>query len=117
MNLSNLLSISLISSNGNEIEIETDEKNSIEFFIGRDRNLENSPKILGNISEVESEFNLHLINLNQINENVTISIHFEIFPFDPSLGYMFIYKFDQIPQLNSFIQNLDNWTIFCPNSK
>ena len=30
-----------------------------------------------------------------------------------NLSYLFIYKFDQLPQLNSSIHLIDGWTIFC----
>ncbi|CAF4397681.1 unnamed protein product, partial [Adineta steineri] len=31
-----------------------------------------------------------------------------------SLAYLFIYKFDQTPLLNSSINLIDGWTLFCP---
>jgi hypothetical protein len=52
-------------------------------------------------------FNLHYINITTI---LTISVHFEIRPLNTTLAYLFIYKFDQIPQLNQS----DGWTLFCP---
>ncbi|CAF3435136.1 unnamed protein product, partial [Rotaria sp. Silwood2] len=43
-----------------------------------------------------------------------MSVHFEIQPLDRSLGYMFIYKFNGTPHLNSSKINIDGWSLFCP---
>ena len=61
-------------------------------------------------------FNLHHINLIQTN-NLTVSVHIEMQPLNLSLGYLFIYRFDQSPQLNSSINHIDGWSLFCPSSK
>ncbi|CAF1681875.1 unnamed protein product, partial [Adineta ricciae] len=42
--------------------------------------------------------------------------HFEIHPLNTSLAYLFIYKFDQSPQLNSSINLIDGWALFCPST-
>lgn len=62
------------------------------------------------------QFNLHFINIPQINANISLSVHFEMNSFDENLGYILIYKFDDIPQLNSSIQRIDDWTILCPKN-
>jgi len=49
-----------------------------------------------------------MVNLTENNENLTFSIHFEMHPLNLNLSYLFIYKFDEKPQLNS----MNNWTIF-----
>jgi hypothetical protein len=63
------------------------------------------------------QFNLHFINITQSNSNITVSIHFEMHSLNNTLGYMLIYKFDQIPQLNSSINYIDGWSMLCPRSK
>lgn len=124
MNLSTLLSISLVDENSEELEVKTIDQNCIEFFIPRDVNLEISSMFLQNVSSNSTnqimnnndQFNLHWINITQMNSNVSFSIHFEMHPLNESLSYMLIYKFDQIPQLNSSFEQIDGWTIFCPQS-
>jgi hypothetical protein len=37
-------------------------------------------------------------------------------PLNNTLGYMLIYKFDGIPQLNSSINQINGWSILCPKS-
>jgi len=59
-------------------------------------------------------FNLHYID---ITNTLPVSVHFEIHPLNTSLAYLFIYKFDNSPQLNSSINQIDGWTLFCPLSK
>ncbi|CAF4448237.1 unnamed protein product, partial [Adineta steineri] len=56
-------------------------------------------------------FDLHYLN---ITSSLSISVHFEFQPLNTSLAYLFIYKFDQLPQLNTSINNIDGWTLFCP---
>jgi hypothetical protein len=36
---------------------------------------------------------------------------------DDTLGYMLIYRFDDIPQLNSSINQIDGWSILCPQNR
>jgi hypothetical protein len=36
---------------------------------------------------------------------------------DQILAYLFIYKFDSSPQLNSSINLIDGWSLFCPSSQ
>jgi hypothetical protein len=60
-------------------------------------------------------FNLHYINLIQSN-NLPISIHIEMESLNIYLGYLFIYKFDNSHQLNSSINKIDGWSLFCPSN-
>ena len=59
-------------------------------------------------------FNLYYIN---ISNNIDISVHWQIHPLNLTLAYLFIYKFDSTPILNSSINLIDGWTLFCPSSK
>ncbi|UJR10866.1 hypothetical protein I4U23_015053 [Adineta vaga] len=124
MNLSNTLFITIFDENGEEIPINTSTTNkTIELFIPRDRNmivplmtLQNVTSLVDKLSLNNHQFNLHFINISQTNPNLSISIHFEIFPLNTSLGYMLIYKFDQIPQLNSSLIFIDDWSMLCPRN-
>lgn len=52
-----------------------------------------------------------------INNNITMSLHFEIHPLNISLGYLFIYKFNISPHLDSSTRQIDDWFLFCPSSE
>jgi hypothetical protein len=124
LNLSNLLSITFFDKNNHEIPVQTTVNNSIEFFIPRDVNLIVPPMVIQNVSSLivdslinNRQFNLHFINITQSNSNMSISIHLQMRSLNNSLGYMLIYKFDSIPQLNSSLNNIDGWSMLCPNSK
>ena len=62
------------------------------------------------------QFNLHVINITQPNPNMSVSVHFQLRPLDPLLGYLVIYRFDDIPRLNSSINQTDEWSLLCPSS-
>jgi len=124
MNLSNLVLITFVDENINEVIVNISENKPVEFFIPRDNNCIISPMILQNISSLLSDpsmndrqFNFDFINITQINSTISLSVHFEMFPLDLNLGCMLIYKFDDISQLNSSIQRIDDWTLLCPYSK
>ncbi|CAF1644087.1 unnamed protein product [Adineta ricciae] len=58
------------------------------------------------------------VETNMINRiRMIIVVHLEIHPLNSTLSYLFIYKFDQTPLLNSSINFIDGWTIFCPSRK
>lgn len=120
-NLSTSISLSLLDHNANEIPVHTSVNHSIEFFIPRDPNLLVPPMVLQNVTSMSSDqpFNLHFVNMTEFsaNKNITISLHFEIRPLNESLGYLFIYKFDSSPQLNSSINRIDGWSLLCPASE
>jgi hypothetical protein len=117
-NVSTSITLSIFDQNGNEVSIETNEDQLIEIIIPRDPNLIISSMILQNVTSMNSIphnqlFDLHYIN---ITNTFTISVHFEIHPLNSSLAYLFIYKFDQTPQLNSSISQIDGWTLLCPST-
>ncbi|UJR17432.1 hypothetical protein I4U23_004327 [Adineta vaga] len=110
--LAPLVSLSLIDMNNNEMFLTTNMNNSIEYRIPRDINGMSSSINLQNVTSMKNfnrSFNLHYINLTREN-NLSISIHFEMYPMDINLAYIFIYNFDDIPQMNHF----ENWALFCP---
>ena len=123
MNLSTLLSISFFDQENNQLSVHTTLEKPIEFFISRDVNYVIPSMFVQNVTSLTTnsvinnrQFNLHFINITQVNSNMSISVHFEMHPLNNTLAYMLIYKFDSIPQLNSSINQIDGWSILCPNS-
>jgi len=104
-NVSRSISFSLFDSIGNEISLDY----PIEIFIPRDPNRILPPMILQNVTSRLQLFNFHYVNTTTI---LSISIHIEIEPLNSSVGYLLIYKFDQIPKLNE----IDGWTVLCPEN-
>jgi hypothetical protein len=118
-NLSRSISLSLFDLNGDEISIQANSNHPIQLNIPRDPNLVIPSMSLQNVISFNSTphhqlFNLHFIN---VTSNLPISVHFEMQPLNISLGYLFIYKFDSSPLLNSSINQTDGWTLFCPSSE
>ena len=118
-NLSRSISLSILDQNGNDISIQTNLTYPIELIIPRDPNVIISDMILQNVISINFTLYNQLFNLNYVNITsiLPISVHFEIHPLNPNIGYLFIYKFDSSPQLNSSINQIDGWTLFCPSSK
>jgi hypothetical protein len=119
VNVSRSISLSILDQYGNEVSIQTNASHPIEIIIPRDPNLIIPPMILQNVTSMNSTPHNQLFNLNYLNitSSLPISVHFEMHPLNLSLVYLFIYKFDQTPQLNSSINQIDGWTLFCPSSK
>ncbi|CAF1484404.1 unnamed protein product, partial [Adineta steineri] len=115
-NLSRSISLSIIDQNGNEVSFEAHQNNPIQMIIPRDPNVLIPSMYLQNVTSINSTINNLLFNYHYINitSSLPISVHFEIHSLNRSLAYLFIYKFDQTPQLNSSINLIDGWTIFCP---
>jgi len=118
-NLSTLISLSILDQYGNEVSFQTNTSHPIEIIIPRDPNLIIPQMILENVTSMNSTPHNQLFNLNYLNitSSLPISVHFEMHPLNLSLAYLFLYKFDQTPQLNSSINQIDGWTLFCPSSK
>ncbi|CAF4886443.1 unnamed protein product, partial [Rotaria socialis] len=117
-NLSRSMSLSILDQDKNEISIQTDFDNPIEIIIIRDPNFILPSMTLQNVTSYDSNphnqlFDLYFIN---ITSNLSISIHFEIHPLNTNLSYLFIYKFDNPPLLNSSIDQIDGWIVFCPSN-
>jgi hypothetical protein len=114
-NLSTSISLSVLDQNGTEIPIQADPNKPIEIIIPRDPNILIPPMILQNVTNHNESFYLKFIDIKQLqpNENLTISIHFQIQPLNRNLSYLFIYQFDHSLSFNQ----LDGWTLFCASSK
>ncbi|CAF1320727.1 unnamed protein product [Adineta steineri] len=115
-NLSRSISLSIIDQNGNEVSFDAHQNNPIRLIIPRDPNVLIPLMYLQNVTSINSTMNNLLFNYHYINitSSLPISVHFEIHSLNISLAYLFIYKFDQTPQLNSSINVIDGWTVFCP---
>lgn len=122
-NLSTMVSLALFDENGHEITFETDTSNPIEIIIPRDPNLRLPAMARQNVTPNNTNlttklFNLHAVTLKSLdNPNLNVSLHIEIQPMNITLAYLFIFKYDSAPVLNSSTNRTDGWTIFCPNSK
>ncbi|UJR25703.1 hypothetical protein I4U23_007054 [Adineta vaga] len=117
-NLSRSISFSFLDSNQNELSIQTDLNHSITIIVPRDPNLIIPPMILQNVTSLNSTphnliFHYHYLNLTT---TLPVSVHWEIQPLNTTVAYLFIYRFDQIPQLNSSINQVDGWTLLCPSN-
>ena len=118
-NLSTSLALSLLDASGNDIPISTNRSHPIELVILRDPNVIIPAMALQNVTAIDASptnnaFHLHF---NNITSPLPISVHFEMRPLKTSLAYLFIYRFDGAPQLNSSVQLIDGWTLFCPRSE
>ena len=98
--------------------IDTHGNYSIERIIPRDSNFNPSSMILQNVTPNNNTPYQHLFYLHYVNliSLLLISVHFQIRPLNSSLAYLFIYKFNQLPRLNSSINSIDGWTVFCPEN-
>ena len=120
-NLSRSTSFSMIDRDGNELAPPASFTHPYRFIIPRDRNLIIPSMTRQNVTALNSLphhflFSFYHIDINQSN-NLTISVHIEIKPVIATVAYLFIYRFDQSPQLNSSLQFIDGFTVFCPSSK
>jgi hypothetical protein len=111
-NLSRSVSFSILDENNDELSIETTVDHSIELIIPRDRNLLLPPMSLQDVTSINNSSENQLFDLNYINIKslLSISVHFQIRPWNTELDYLFISKFDY---LNS-IDQIDGWSILCP---
>ena len=116
--LSRTVALSVLDANGNELAISADRDHPIEMIIPRDPNIVIPSMALQNVTSIDGSphrqlFSMHFSN---ITAALPISVHFEMRPLNPSLAYLFVYRFDSGPQVNSSVQLIDGWTSFCPSS-
>lgn len=119
-NLSDLLSFDFLDENGNEIPVHTTIDQPFELIIPSDINWIVPSMTQQNVSSLINDnnpFNLHFVNITQSNPNISTSVQIEIRSLNITLGYMLIYKFDNVPQLNSSINQIDGWSLLCPSSE
>ena len=118
-NQSRSISLTILDHNLAEVLIQTNLTNPIELMIPRDPNMVIPPMFLQNVTSINATphnqlFYLYYIDITNLP---SVSVHFEIHPINTSLGYLFIYKFETSPILNSSINQIDGWTLFCPSSR
>ena len=118
-NLSRSTSLSLFDRQGNEIPIQTTLDHPIQLLIPRDPNMILPPMTPQNVNTSNATphnqlFNLHFSNITTV---LPLSLHFEMHPLNRTVGYLFIYRFDASPVLNSTVNHIDGWTLFCPSSE
>ena len=110
-NLSRLISFTWLDHRGNAIPLLTDVDHPFEIVIPRDPSLIIPPMSLVNVIG-QRGFHFYSLDLTPFS-----SIHFDIHPLNINLSYVFIYRFDRAPILNSSQPQIDGWTIFFPSSK
>ncbi len=108
-NFSRSVSHSIIDQHGNEIPIDTILNKSIEIIIPRDTNFIFPEMIFQNVTSLNKSFHFKLIQIKS-----SYSIHFDIYPFNLNISYLFIYQFGH--QQIKFNQ-LSGFTFLCPSSK
>ena len=115
-NLSRSVALSLFDSDGRELATTADQDHRIEMIIPRDPNVAIPPMTLQNVTFADASPNRQLFNLHFVNitSQLPISLHLEMRPLNPSIAYLFVYRFDSAPQLNSTVNLIDGWTAFCP---
>ena len=120
-NLSTSLSVTIADESGHDLTVNS---SGLELIIPRDINLLFSPSMtLQNVSSAISEhtnsrqFYLHFFNIGQPNPNISVSVHFQLRPLNPHLGYLVVFRFDDIPRLNFSINQTDGWSLLCPLSE
>ena len=118
-NLSRSISFSLLDRDGNEVTVQTNFSQPIEIIIPRDQNLPVPSMMLQNVTSLSlrphaQTFNLHFVNLSTLTSS--FSIHLQMRPLNSNLSYLLIYAFDRSPRLNSSINDIDGWSLFCCSS-
>lgn len=118
-NLSRTISFSILDANQKEVAVQTDGNTSIEIVIPRDPNLSIPPLLLHNVTALNSSAHNLTLHFHHfvVNVSLPVSVHWEMEPLNTSLAYLFVYRFDQLPQLNESTSNIDGWTLFCPSGE
>ena len=114
-NLSRLMSLSLFDEDEKRhVSVQTSETDPIELFIPRDVHLDVPPMSLENVTRERLFFSHHWIHLTL---NFSFSLHIQIRPIKTNLTYLFLFRFDQMPQFTRSTVDLDGWSLFCPSSE
>ncbi|CAM4771183.1 unnamed protein product [Rotaria magnacalcarata] len=124
VNMSRSVSLDILDSTGTTIPF-TNLPEPIEIIIPRDSNLALPPMILENVTgETRSTaannnllFSLYYVNVTSSIAGLTSSATFELKPDNLSTGYFVILRFDAIPTLNSTLNRIDGYKVFCPKDQ
>ncbi|CAM2704890.1 unnamed protein product [Rotaria socialis] len=124
VNMSRSVSLELLDSTGAAIPV-TKLPQPIEIIIPRDPNLVIPPMTLENATgETRSTgannnrlFSLYYVNVTSSIAGLTLSATFELQPDNLSTGYFVILSFDAIPILNSTLNTIYGYKLFCPKDQ
>ena len=113
-NLSTSISLTRLDEDGKELSLN----NTVELLIPRDPTSIIPPMFFQNVTSLDLHhqlfFNLHYVDLSDMSD---VSVHLEMHPLSNYLSYLLIYRFDRSPVLNTSLQQIDGWTLFCPASE
>ena len=111
-NLSRMISLSILDSNGNSIDVKTSRNNPFIIFIPHDRSIQHPSMSLQNVTMMTnlSLFNYHFLSLISKQNQ---SIHLEFESLNETLSYLFVYRFDFLPIYNRSHQLIDGSFLFC----
>jgi hypothetical protein len=90
----------------------------VEIIIPRDPSFRLPPMFQHNVTSMTNDSLDHrLFKLRSIDFDPTSSplfgLHLEVHPLSINLSYLMIYRFDRSPVLNSFLSQVDGWSLFC----
>ena len=114
-NLSRMVSLSILDSNGEAMEVKARREDPFVFFIPHDQSVLIPSMVRQNVTTMTnlSSFNYHFVSLvSQENR----SIHVEFQSLDANLSYMFVYRFDLLPIYNRTHQLIDGSFLFCSSN-
>jgi hypothetical protein len=120
-NLSRTVSLTVMDSSGDELPIHTSSNDSFDIFIAHDPSMTVPEMFLQDVTSTSNSsiphhylFNYHSVNLNsEMNQ----SIHLEFQSLNSNVSYLLIYRFDRFPLLNTSIELIDGWAVYCASSK
>jgi hypothetical protein len=123
-NLSRSVSLTVLDGDGNDVTLSSDD-DRFHVVIPHDPKVSLPSMVVQNVTSDEQtnashqlQFNYHFYSL-QSHSKANASIHIELQPTQSNhaTGYLLIYRFDLAPRLNSSMQEIDGWTLFCPSSR
>ena len=111
-NLSRMISLSILDTNGNSIDVKTNRNDPLIIFIPHDPSVQRPSMSLQNVTMMTnlSLFNYHFVSLISKQNQ---SIHFEFESLNENLSYLFVYRFDLLPIYNRSHQFIDGSFLFC----
>ena len=115
-NLSRMISLSILDSNENLIDVKTSRNDPFSIFIPHDRSIQRPSMSLQNVTTMTnlSLFNYHFMSLISKQNH---SIHFEFESLNNNLSYLFIYRFDLLLIYNRSHQLIDGSFLFCSSKR
>ncbi|CAF1616393.1 unnamed protein product [Adineta ricciae] len=124
VNVSRSVGLSIFDSQGTSKPIQGLSK-PIELLIPRDTSIVIPQMTFQNATGRTStstannnrQFALFYVNVTGPSATVTLSATFEFKSVHPSVGYVVIYRFDDIPLLNTSVNKTNGHRVFCPADK